>query len=155
MNIFAIDPGPTESAVVVLSFDGKTIIEKWEGTNTKVKTAILYALKECEIVIEDMVCYGQRVGWEVFETVKWIGEFRCVAGDYREISRPDVKLQLCGTSRAGDPDVRDALCRRFSTGGIKAAKGTRKNPGPLYGFKGHLWAALAVAVTAADTREES
>ncbi len=33
--------------------------------------------------------------------------------------------------------------------------GTKKNPGPTYGIKSHLWAALAVAVTAYDKIKEN
>jgi hypothetical protein len=81
-------------------------------------------------------------------TIKLIGVVEYVAGAVA-ISRKDVKQHLCGTVRATDADVRDALIHRFGPGKEKAV-GKKKTPGPLYGVKGHGWAALAVAVTLAD-----
>jgi hypothetical protein len=58
-----------------------------------------------------------------------------------------VKLHLCGSSRAKDPNVRTALLDRFGGAG---AKGTKAAPGPLYGIAADLWSALAIAVTWTD-----
>ncbi len=70
------------------------------------------------------------------------------------LKRFDVKLHLCGNARAKDTNIRQALIDRF--GGIEGkskAVGTKKAPGPLYGCKSHMWAALAVAVTWWDTHQ--
>ena len=69
--------------------------------------------------------------------------------------RLDVKLHLCKDSRAKDANIRQALLDRFpATGGGKTPQiGTKAQPGPLYGIKSHLWAALGVAVTFADKQE--
>jgi hypothetical protein len=63
------------------------------------------------------------------------------------VFRRDVKLHLCGSARAKDPNIRQALLDRFGP------VGTKKAPGPLYGVKSHIWSALAVAVTASETKE--
>ena len=60
-------------------------------------------------------------------------------------------MALCKNNRAKDKNIRQALIDRFGPG--KAAIGTKKAPGPLYGLKSHLWSALAVAVVAADALE--
>ena len=65
------------------------------------------------------------------------------------IYRKDVKLHLCGSPRAKDSNIRQALIDRFGPGKEKAI-GLKKTPGPLYGVKSHVWAALAVAVTHLD-----
>ncbi len=143
-TIVGIDPGPTESAVVVL--DGDLIRGKIEERNGAL--AVRLATLADLIAIEDFVGYGKSLSWESIETIKWIGIFRHCAANPMEISRPEVKRYLCGGTSVGDPAVTDALCRRWGPG-RKAAVGTKKSPGPLYGIKGHLWAALAVAVTAA------
>jgi hypothetical protein len=66
------------------------------------------------------------------------------------VYRRDVKLHLCHSPRAKDANVRQALIDRLGP------QGTKKNPGPTYGMKSHLWAALAVGVYAMDkvVREE-
>lgn len=146
--IVGIDPGPEESAVAML--DGTIIVARYESTNALLAST-LPGMDATTIAIEDFVGYGKSLSWESFETIKWIGVFRWLAGKRcLELGRPDIKLHLCGIKNAKDTDVMDALCRRWGPG-RKAAVGTKKAKGPLYGFKGHLWAALAVAVTATET----
>ena len=62
-----------------------------------------------------------------------------------------VKSHLCHSAKANDSNIRQALIDRW--GGDQVAIGRKKAPGPLYGFSGDMWAALAVAVTAAETTE--
>ena len=59
-----------------------------------------------------------------------------------------MKLNLCGNPRAKDANIRQAIIDRF--GGKAAAIGTKKNPGPLYGVSGDVWAAIAVGLTWQD-----
>lgn len=68
------------------------------------------------------------------------------------IRRQHVKLHLVGVARCGDPQVRSAIIERYGPT-RELAMGTRKEPGPLRGISGHHWAALAVALTAADVIE--
>jgi hypothetical protein len=100
--------------------------------------------------------YGMAVGATVFETCVWSGRFieRWLSGRaYRpqpdRIYRKEVKMHLCGSMRAKDANVRQALIDRY--GGKEAAIGKKANPGPLYGMSGDCWSALAVAITAAET----
>jgi hypothetical protein len=65
-------------------------------------------------------------------------------GVVRLIPRRDVKLTLCGSARAKDTNIRQALIDALGE------VGTKKNPGPLYGVSGHYWAALGVAYTASQ-----
>ena len=67
-----------------------------------------------------------------------------------KVYRKEVKLALCNSLRARDSNIRRALLDRFGPT-RKQAVGTKARPGPLYGVKSHIWAALAVAVTHADT----
>ena len=105
-----------------------------------------FQFKPSIVAIEMIACYGMAVGAEVFETCLWIGEFR---GYMRPqpvtlCYRKDIKLHLCGTTKAKDSNVRQSLIDRLGPPGTKA------NPGPTYGIKSHVWSALAVAVYAAD-----
>ena len=98
------------------------------------------------IAIEWVESFGMRVGSEVFETVYNIGRIaETVDGHVHRVTRKQVKIALVGHSRANDADVRLAICEMY--GGKAKAIGTKKEPGPLYGVKGHCWSALAVAIT--------
>lgn len=113
--------------------------------------------QDVRLVVEMIACYGMPVGKEVFETVFWIGRFiQCwfENGSHHKsiparIYRQDVKLHLCKSPRANDATIRAALIDRFGPGKERAI-GKKKTPGPLYGVKGDVWAALALAVTFAD-----
>jgi hypothetical protein len=139
-RVLAIDAGSTHTAFVV--WDGLVAHAKGFMPNCE----FLSLLKSGdlspydEIAFEMIACYGMPVGKEVFDTCVWIGRFseRC-KGPQRMIYRKEVKMYLCGTMRAKDANVRQALIDRIG------AIGTKKQQGPLYGFKSHLWAALAVA----------
>jgi len=91
------------------------------------------------------------VGIETFETCYWIGAM-CHEYNGKRIYRSTVKHHLCGSSKAKDANVRQALIDRFGPG-RELAIGTKKNPGPLYGISSHCWAALALAVTYQDLGE--
>jgi hypothetical protein len=110
------------------------------------------------VAIEMIASYGMPVGREVFETCVWIGRFQQALespGTAELVYRKDVKLHLCGSPRAKDGNVRQALIDLFpATGGGKTPQiGTKKQPGPLYGMSSHAWAALGVAITAKAKHE--
>jgi hypothetical protein len=165
--IVALDPGDVQTAWVaywadtkeVLAFalePNQEVLERlqdpgWPGDHEGVGNDV-----EFEYAVEMIASYGMPVGKTIFDTVLWIGRFyQAITEDQggntpRLIVRKDVKLHLCGTPRAKDPNVTAAICNRYG-GDIKRAKGTKKAPGPLYGFKSDLCAALGVAITAAET----
>jgi hypothetical protein len=151
MTILAIDPGSTQSGWCF--YDGNCVLESGVATNA----AMIDMLQMCtadRLCIEMIASYGMAVGREVFETCVWIGRFQQAwhSPDAVELLyRRDVKLHLCGTTKAKDPNVRQALLDLFPpTGGGKTPQiGTKKQPGPLYGVSSHAWPALGVAITAA------
>lgn len=145
--IFAIDPGSEQSAFVL--WDGKQILDRSIMANEELRS-VLYALPFAHsIAIEMIASYGMAVGAEVFETCVWIGRF-IEARPYPPPSRyfrRDIKLHLCQSARAKDANVRQALIDKIGP------PGTKKKPGPTYGMKSHLWAALAVAIYAAHAEQ--
>lgn len=152
MTILAIDPGTTQSAWLVLD-DHPTAFGIWENQR------LVDALDGDEFshaigttVIEKVESYGMAVGADVFETVYWSGQFAHASPVtvYR-LPRRDVKLHLCGSARAKDANIRQALIDRW--GGKEQAIGTKKTPGPLYGIAKDVWAALACAITFRERRE--
>lgn len=149
--ILAIDPGTTESGWCV--FDGARFIKSGIWPNAQLRAAIEAGKGLDACAIEMVAHYGMPVGHEVFETCVWIGRFmeswrdglRRVPEDVKLIYRKDVKLHLCGSPRAKDANIRQALIDKLGP------VGTKKQPGPLYGIKGDVWSAVAVAVTAWDS----
>jgi len=152
MRLLAIDPGPVESAYVLYDTTRRTPITFAKGSNYNMREVLLSRhLAEDLVVIEMIASYGMAVGAEVFETCVWIGRFiEATDSPRRRIFRRDVKLHLCGSARAKDSNIRQALIDRYGPG-KDAAIGRKASPGVLYGIKADVWAALAVAVTAADT----
>ena len=156
--IIAIDPGPEKSALVI--FEEKRIIERAYASNSEIIEILEYRSRvsmnhreNVTLAIEMIACYRMAVGAEVFETCVWIGRF-IEAYKLPELTirvpRIKVKNHLCHTSKANDSNIRQAIIDRF--GGKERAIGTKKEPGPLYGISGDLWAALAVALWAWDTQ---
>lgn len=148
MKIIAIDPGCSDSAFIRYE-DGK-IHQFGKVANNDLREMLPRAvwpndLAVDHVVIEMIASYGMPVGREVFETCVWIGRFIEVwGGDYSLVYRKDVKLHLCGSVRAKDSNIRQALIDRFG------APGTKKTPGPTFGVAADVWAALAVATTFTD-----
>ena len=151
--VLAVDPGPVSSAWLlydplsggIRAFslqDNETVLAAFRaGLSAEIGT----------VVIEKVESFGMAVGAEVFETVYWSGRFAEAVAPVpvERIGRRVVKLHLCGSSRATDSNIRQALIDRFSTS-RQPAVGRKVNPGPLYGVSGDCWSALAVAVTWAD-----
>ena len=147
--LLAIDPGTTHSGWVLMMSGvpyESGVMKNGEIIDTLRASSIV------PVAIEMIASYGMAVGREVFETCVWIGRFTQAAGPdrVRLVYRKDVKLHLCGSPRAKDANIRQALIDRW--GGKAEAVGTVKRPGPLYGVKSHAWSALAVAVTALETK---
>ena len=105
--------------------------------------------KNYRSVIEMIASYGMAVGQSIFDTCVWIGRFIEVSYTYDLIYRKDVKMCLCGSMRAKDANIRQALIDKFGK------PGTIKAPNLIYGetnrvedkMKADLWSALAVAIT--------
>lgn len=153
-NIIAIDPGTTKSAIV--RWDGSRItcadIQQNEGIAVGLDCS--FNPQTDLLCIEMVASYGMAVGKEVFETVRWIGHFERIwlyrrpTVPSRLIYRRDVKLHHCGSARAKDANIRQALIDKYG------APGTKKSPGATYGLKSHLWSAFAIAAYVAETAKD-
>lgn len=150
-SVIAIDPGTTESGVCVLRA-GKVVDSAIWANDDLLRRVPLLGSWADTLAIEMVASYGMAVGREVFETCRWIGRFQQVWHDpdaVKLVYRRDVKLHLCGSAKAKDPNIRQALLD------LIGPQGTKKAPGPTYGVKSHAWAALAVAATVAGITPES
>lgn len=145
-TILAIDPGEKVSGVVTFDIESGRV--NFSDVMENYDVLKLVAVSHFhEIAIEMIASYGMPVGREVFETCVWIGRFIQESPDpagVRLVYRKDVKSTLCGSAKAKDGNIRQALIDRLGK------PGTKKDPGNTYGVKSHAWAALAVAVVAAE-----
>lgn len=144
--ILAIDPGPVRSAYAFLGEDLR-ILDAVIMENDELEENIIQQNigKVEHFAIEMIASYGMPVGAEVFETCVWIGRFISAAGmPYKYIYRKEEKMNLCGSMKAKDSNIRQALIDRFGP------VGTKKAPGWFYGVSKDMWAAAAVGVTYHD-----
>ena len=157
--ILAVDPGSTESAFVVVGEDCRPRLAD------KIPNRELLELLDRDLgdalAIEMVASYGMPVGAEVFETVYWVGRFaqrwnhRFADRDEAQlVYRRDIKLHHCGSVRANDANIAQALVDRFAPGEPNRGKGTKAAPGWFYGFHSDLWQAYALAVYVYDTQKD-
>jgi hypothetical protein len=151
-KILAIDPGSKLSGYVVWNTESKKI-EAAKHCDNLVLLKLCREYDKHEIVaIEQIRGYGIVAGDDTFDTCEWIGRFHEAHanpnfyGATFLIPRKEIKRHLCNNTTTNDKYVRMALIDRYGD------VGTKRQPGPLAGISGHLWAALAVAVTCADTK---
>jgi hypothetical protein len=148
--IVAIDPGTTDSAIVVLNrSEGVALSATWPNREL-LSWLRAYVPTIDVLVVEQIAAMGMAVGAEVFETCVWSGRFieawDSNGGTWDRLKRLPVKVHLCGQARAKDANIRQALIDRYG------GKSCTKKGGSLYGVKGDQWAALAVAVTYLDLK---
>lgn len=163
MSILAIDPGSTESGYALIDPATCEPIDAGKISNEQLLDRLCRWLDGGEgpvehVAIEMVASYGMAVGKEVFETCVWIGRFRQVVDSFAAFGMPcdlvyrkAVKLHHCGSTKAKDSNITQALIDRFASGQPNRGKGTKANPGWFYGFKADIWQAYALAVMAADT----
>jgi hypothetical protein len=173
--IVGIDPGPVVSGYVCFQPPDRRAPIGMGGSVVPNERILDYLAgwANCgagySLAVEMVSSYGVQVGKSTIDTIWWAGRFAQAAeakgmpqirvyrstvrahmfARYISLMPPDPACKRWPTrwNQVGDPHVMRGLWARF--GGSKAkAVGTKKKPGPLYGLKGHMWAALAVAVTA-------
>lgn len=156
MRVFGIDPGYLQSAFIVLNEAGLPVTHGIVPNDTLLNdlrhpNTVPHGVPYDVLVIEKVEGFGMAVGKEVFETVYWSGRFHEAAHargvPVHRVPRKDVKIHLCGSLKAKDPNIRQALVDLY---GGSAAKGTKRLPGPLFGISKDVWSALAVARTFQD-----
>ena len=150
--ILAIDPGNERSGWVLC--DGMEVIDSGVLDNDTL-IGLVHRFKpddNTSLAIEKFEARGMPMGQESIDTMLWTGRFMQAwhsPDAVRLVYRRTVKQHLCGSSKAKDPNVRQALIDLYPrTGGGKVPQiGVQAKPGPLFGINTHAWAALGVAVT--------
>jgi len=141
--ILAIDPGPTQSAFIVWDHE---VYNRGLVCNGEFMEILRRWSADTIIAIEMVQSFGMPVGREVFETCVTIGRIVEIfhPKSVRMVYRRDIKLHLCGSARAKDSNIRQALIDRVGP------QGKKHSPGPTYGLAKHDWAALAIAIYVSD-----
>lgn len=153
----AIDPGPTESAYAIISNRDLSPVEFGKIPNDQLRDRL--ARYRGPVAIETIASYGMPVGAEVFDTCIWVGRYietiiRSSGRHAELVKRQPVRLHHTHSIKATDANVTRALVDRFTPGQPNYGKGSKIDPGWFYGFAGDIWQAYALAVYAADTREQ-
>jgi len=154
--IIGIDPGPDVHGMVAIKGGPAPMLlsrPEVDATIDDIAKAIVHYQPEA-VVCEWITSMGMAVGASVFDTCRQVGriEERCsiIGAPFELLPRMKVKHLICGSTRAKDSNIRQALIdlypRDCGGGGKTPQIGTKKAPGPLYGMKSHAWPALAVAV---------
>lgn len=152
MLILGIDPGTNQSGWVLYRPDSAVVNSGiWpneqvlSGLQTGVlKTAGVFAL-------EVIRARGEPTSNDAYDTLIWCGRFIQawrIPENVMRIDRARVKIFVCGRANVKDANVNAGLRE------MVGQKGTKKNPGPTFGVSSHAWAALGVAVTAANQIKE-
>ena len=164
MLYVAIDPGNIESAWVLYDTISHKVHNAAKEPNAKVIDRIIndgwynrggVQLAPELLCMEMIESMGMAVGLSVFHTCVWIGRFlqaweqSGLLGEVRHVTRRQEKLFLCGTMRAKDKNIRQAVMDRYGNTRQEVI-GKKKTPGPLYGIANDMWAALAVAITGSE-----
>jgi hypothetical protein len=148
--IIGADTGNQKSALVAYDTGGHKIVNTILARNQECRAWLdSWQREDALLAIEQFKSYGNMIGDTVLWSCVWSGRFTEMwNSDTIWIPRKTVVTSLCGDPRAGDKDVRRALIDSFpNTGGGKEPSiGTHARKGPLYGMKGDLWSALAVAI---------
>lgn len=154
MRVLAIDPGNELSAYALIDADTCEPIDVGKIDNYDLRSELGYGTLSEGVdlgAIEMVASYGMAVGREVFETCVWIGRFIEVSDrGLLPIYRRDVKLHHCGSAKAKDSNITQALIDRFAPGQPNRGKGTKTQPGWFHGFAADMWQAYALAVLVAD-----
>jgi hypothetical protein len=158
MNLLAIDTGPETCGVVLLDVDEfppRVIYHKADMQIVFLLDTIRgpKGIREFEhVAAERFASQRKPLGNESIYTIEVYGRIwqQCLASGvpFSGIYRREVKQELGMMATANDAQVNEALRYTYpATGGGKTPqKGTKKQPGPLYGLKDHAWPALGVGV---------
>jgi len=151
MRIIALDVGTEKTAFAIMNEEYE-LYDFGKLDNEELIDSSFYCVDV--MVYEEFASYGMPIGKTTMESIKWNGRFiqRALDGS-RDIDsqikivpmlRKDVKINLCGTMKAKDSNIRQALIDRFGV------VGTKNNKGKFYGVSADIWSAIAICVTYID-----
>lgn len=158
--ILAIDAGTTQSGWVIFGDDAKPV--HMGVTDNKELFSMMQGWMGDwvdEVVLERLDPRGMPIGESTLTTILWAGRFEGLALTTgcrsHQVRRRHVKTHLCGTQRAKDSNISQALWDKYAPATGNRGKGTKDNPGWFFGFKSHIWQAYAAGITYLDLRDDN
>lgn len=153
MIILALDVGTTESGWCFMDWETYTPYEFGKTANEEMLNIVKLGLYH-KLVYEAFASYGMAIGQSTIKSIEWNGRFIQCAVDRGiptfPIFRRDEKMNICGTMKAKDANIRQALIDRFAKFDMKNGKGTKSNQDFFYGFSKDAWSAFAIGTTYID-----
>jgi hypothetical protein len=151
--LLSIDPGTVKSGYCITNINKLPTLIKFGNIYNKDLLNIIETKKIDYFAIEIIISMGQRVGKSTFTTCEWIGKF-CLQAELLKIKsfrvpRKDITKYLVPPKiKRNDKNVRAAIMSLYPKKGKgkEPQKGTKENPGPLYGVASHVFSALALAI---------
>ena len=151
MGILSIDVGTTETGFCFINKETYKPIRFGKISNEDLLDIVRNEEYDT-LIYEEFQSYGMPIGVSTITSITWNGRYMQIALDREKkvdyIYRKEEKINLCGSMKAKDSNIRQALIDRFGE------VGTKKQPGWFYGFKKDIWAAYAVGVTWLDKQKE-
>lgn len=142
-SVLGIDPGPAKTAWVELSSREEIMFGLYDNDELVAYLKGGLVSKDTDVVIEMIASYGMPVGQTTFETCVFIGRVTQICLDAGAVVkyayRKKIVTWLCGSAKAKDANVRQALIDKYGE------QGTKNNRGATYGISKDVWSALAVA----------
>ena len=160
--VLAIDAGSTETGYCLVHTSTYSPIQFGKIPNEEVLNVIKESAQKynsLHIAIEQFAFYGSKnpIGSTTIDAITWNGKFireaEILDVGYTFVYRREEKMNLCGTMRCGDKEIKHALIGRFAKHDLKKGKGTKKHPDFFYGFAADMWSAFAVATTYLDKQK--
>lgn len=129
MRYLGIDPGNEQSGYVIVDEDLKPI-EFGKVYNEELLRKLYKIKQDIDFIAIEMIGHygtGMPAGKTVFDTCVWIGRYEEALKDCQvgRIMRSEEKMNLCGTMKAKDSNIRQALIDRFAQFDFKNGKGTK------------------------------
>jgi hypothetical protein len=143
--ILGCDPGSDQSACVLWDTKQNRILKHWQEPNGVVLTILRGMVCPDVCVIEDVAFYGKVLNKSTFETLKFIGRIQEIfPHNHALVIYPEIAVHFCNSRRVKTSQINAVLMDRFG------GKGTKKQPGVLFGIKEHEWSALSCCIHYAD-----
>ena len=157
MEILAIDAGTTESGYVIMRTEPFQLLKVGKIPNDDLLNIVKTEDYE-KLIYEEFQSFGMPVGESTITSITWNGRYIQSAKDRWKdtipIYRKDEKMTLCGSMKANDGNIRQALIDRYARFDFKNGKGTKPNQDTFYGVSKDVWQAIAVGVTYWEIQHE-